>query len=56
MADRIMRKEFSLLYGHPYVEGVRCEILDSVLDRIQNSHQVVTMSEYLEKWRKIYDS
>ncbi len=56
VADRIMRKEFSLLYGHPYVEGVRCEILDSVLDRIQNSHQVVTLSEYLEKWRKIYDS
>lgn len=51
----IRGRDFALLYGHPYVEGVRADILEAVIDEVSDSHPVVTMAEYLERWRQAHD-
>ncbi|MEX2048977.1 MAG: hypothetical protein WEB90_05310 [Gemmatimonadota bacterium] len=52
-AERIAGRSFALMYGHPYVEGVRSSILASVIDAVAHTHQVVTVGEYLEQWRHV---
>lgn len=49
--ERIHARTFALMYGHPYVEGVRADLLGRVLDAVQDRHSVVTVAEYLERWR-----
>jgi peptidoglycan/xylan/chitin deacetylase (PgdA/CDA1 family) len=53
--EGITALDFALLYGHPYVEGVRAEILDAVISAVQESHEVVTVVQYLERWRRAND-
>lgn len=53
--EAIQARPFALLYGHPYVEGVRADILGAVIDGVSGSHRVVTVAEYLEHWRRAND-
>jgi len=48
--EMISRRDFAMLYGHPYVEGVRAEILDAVLGEVESTHEVVTVEAYLDRW------
>lgn len=52
IVDRITRRPFALMYGHPYVEGVRADLLGRVLDAVRDRYDVVTMAEYLRRWRR----
>jgi len=49
---RIQEREYALLYGHPYVEGVHSDILNDVLEGLGGSHQVVPVREYLRRWKE----
>jgi len=51
--EGITARDFALLYGHPYVEGVRAEILDAVIAAVEGSHEVVTVEQYLQRWRQV---
>lgn len=51
--EGIAARDFALLYGHPYVEGVRAEILDAVIAAVEGSHEVVTVEQYLQRWRQV---
>jgi len=53
--EAIRARPFALLYGHPYVEGIRADILGAVIDAVADSHEVVTVAEYLQRWRKAHD-
>lgn len=50
MVDRITRRRFALMYGHPYVEGIRADLLGRVLDAVSDRYDVVTVAEYLRRW------
>lgn len=50
IVGRITRRPFALMYGHPYVEGIRADLLGRVLDAVQDRYDVVTMAEYLRRW------
>lgn len=52
----IEKRDFALLYGHPYVEGVHSEILGDVLEEVSSTHDVMPASEYLERWRSRSDA
>lgn len=54
--EGIEARTFALLYGHPYVEGIRADLLGRVLDAVQDRHSVVTVAEYLEHWRALGDA
>ncbi len=41
----------AVLYGHPFVEGVHASILDQVIQRVIGARDIVTMDEYLRRWR-----
>jgi peptidoglycan/xylan/chitin deacetylase (PgdA/CDA1 family) len=49
-ACAIRDRPFALMYGHPYVEGVRADILQRVIEAVDASHEVVTVAEYFERW------
>ena len=49
--EMITDRDFALMYGHPYVEGVHAGILESVIGRVRDTHDVVTVEEYLERWK-----
>ena len=51
LVDAISSRDFALLYGHPYVEGVEASLLGSVLERIREAYEIVTVREYLVRWR-----
>lgn len=50
IVDRITERDFALMYGHPYVEGIRSDLLGRVFDTIQGQYDVVTVAEYLRRW------
>lgn len=47
----VTRRDYALLYGHPYVEGVHSDILRAALERVGDRYDVVTVDEYLKRWR-----
>jgi peptidoglycan/xylan/chitin deacetylase (PgdA/CDA1 family) len=51
IVEEIEARPFALLYGHPYVEGVRADLLERVLERVRDRYDVVPVREYLERWR-----
>lgn len=56
IADEIVAavdaREFALLYGHPYVEGVHAAVLEKALTGLTDRYDVVTVEEYLGLWRE----
>lgn len=52
----IRARRFSLMYGHPFVEGVHWRLLDAVLHEVASDYDVVTVAEYLARWRESTDS
>lgn len=51
LVDAITARDFALAYGHPYVEGVRASLLGRVLERVRDTHDVVTVADYLHRWQ-----
>lgn len=51
LVDAITVREFALVYGHPYVEGVNASLLGGALERVRDAYDVVTVAEYLNRWR-----
>ena len=49
--DAIRARPFALMYGHPYVEGLRADILEGVIDAVGDSHRVVTVAQYVDRWQ-----
>lgn len=49
--DRIRARRFALMYGHPYVEGVHARPLAAILSEVAGDYDVVTVAEYLRRWR-----
>ena len=50
--DRIRVRQFALMYGHPYVEGVHQRPLAAILSEVAGDYDVVTVNEYLRRWRE----
>ncbi len=53
--ERIRERRFALMYGHPYVEGVQWRLLDAILTELSGDYEVVTVAEYLRRWRETAD-
>ena len=51
-ANAIRAREFALMYGHPFVEGVRADLIERIVREVRDTHQVVTVAEYLARWRR----
>lgn len=54
-ADAIRARSFALMYGHPFVEGVRADLIERIVREVKNTHEVVTVGEYLQSWRERHD-
>ena len=50
--DRIRARRFAHMYGHPYVEGVHTRPLAAILSEVTDDYDVVTVGEYLRRWRE----
>lgn len=50
-ARAIRKRDFALLYGHPFVEGVRADLIEHIVREVEDTHEVVTVREYLARWR-----
>lgn len=50
--ERIRERRFALMYGHPYVEGVQWRLLDAILTELAGDYEVVTVAEYLNRWKE----
>ena len=50
--ERIRSRRFALMYGHPYVEGVHIRPLAAILSEVSDEYDVVTMGEYLARWKE----
>lgn len=50
--DGIRARRFALMYGHPYVEGSHTEPLAAILSEVAGDYDVVTVAEYLRRWRE----
>lgn len=53
--ERIHERQFALMYGHPYVEGVHWRLLDAILTELTGDYEVVTVAEYLRRWKETAD-
>ena len=53
--DRIRARKFALMYGHPYVEGVHLQPLAAILSEVAGDYDVVSVREYLRRWRETTD-
>lgn len=51
LVDAITSREFALVYGHPYVEGVHSRLLEQALRRVMDRYDVVTVNRYLDRWK-----
>lgn len=51
VVDMIRAQGSAVLYGHPYVEGVRIDLLRAVLDHLSSDYTFVTMNDYLSAWQ-----
>lgn len=51
LVDAATPRDFALAYGHPYVEGVEAALLGAALERLRDTHDVVTVREYLARWQ-----
>lgn len=54
-ADAIRARSFALMYGHPFVEGVRADLIERIVREVEDTHEVVTVGEYLARWRACRD-
>ena len=52
-AEAIRTREFALMYGHPFVEGVRADLIERIVREVRDTHEVVTVREYLARWRRL---
>ena len=50
--DRVRERQFALMYGHPYVEGVHQRPLAAILSEVAGDYDVVTVKEYLRRWKE----
>ncbi len=50
--ERIHGRRFALMYGHPYVEGVKWRLLDAILAELSDDYEIVTVAEYLKRWKE----
>ena len=50
--EEIRSRRFSLLYGHPFVEGVHSDILDRVIAEVQEEFEIVPMRDFLRRWKE----
>lgn len=50
--QRISERNFALMYGHPFVEGVHADLLRKVIERVSDTHEVVTVAQYLDHWKE----
>ena len=50
--ERIRARPFALMYGHPYVEGVHTRPLAAILSEVAGDYDVVTVREYLQRWKE----
>ena len=48
--DAIRARQFALLYGHPYVEGVHASLLEEVIRELAGEYEVATVDRYLTRW------
>lgn len=59
LVDRIVQqietRRFALLYGHPYVEGIRADLLERVLERVRDRCDVIPVRGYLDRWQAARD-
>lgn len=53
--ERIRARPFALMYGHPYVEGVHTRQLAAILSEVADDYDVVTVKEYLRRWKETTD-
>ncbi len=51
-ASAIRERRFALMYGHPFVEGVRADLIERIARAVEDTHEVVTVREYLMRWRR----
>ncbi len=51
-AGAIRERSFALMYGHPFVEGVRADLIERIVREVADTHEVVTVEEYLQRWRR----
>lgn len=51
LVDAITDRDFALVYGHPYVEGVAAPVLGGALERVREEYDIVTVAQYLDRWR-----
>ena len=51
-ARAIRARHFALMYGHPFVEGVRADLIERIVREVKDTHEVVTVREYLARWRR----
>ena len=49
--EEIRGRDFALLYGHPYVEGVHADIVDEVIRRVKPDFQILPVRDYLARWK-----
>lgn len=54
-ADAVGARSFALMYGHPFVEGVRADLIERIVREVKDTHEVVTVGEYLARWRECHD-
>ena len=54
--EAIRARPFALMYGHPYVEGVHWKLLDAILDEVSADYDLVTVAEYLRRYRETMNS
>lgn len=53
--NEIMKREFALLYGHPYVEGIHTDIFEKIFEAVLDKFKIITVSDYLTEWRNAND-
>lgn len=51
----IRTKPFALMYGHPYVEGIHSEVTEEVIRQAMDTHEVVSVGDYLGRWRAAHE-
>ena len=54
-AEAIRARGFALMYGHPFVEGVRTDLMERIVLEVEDTHEVVTVGEYPQRWRERHD-
>ena len=52
---QIRKRDFALMYEHPYVAGVHDDVLDKIIERVEGDYEIVTVEEYLAEWGRRHE-